>query len=51
LEELVRSAVRGGVTVVQLREKEASTRDFIALARRLKANAARPGGHRRDQRS
>lgn len=29
-------AVAGGVTVVQLREKECSTREFVALARRLK---------------
>jgi thiamine-phosphate pyrophosphorylase len=37
LEELVRAAVRGGVTAVQLREKECSTREFVELARRLKA--------------
>lgn len=43
MEELVRLAVRGGVTVVQLREKEASTRELIALARRLKAIAAPAG--------
>lgn len=35
LEEVVLGAVRGGVTMVQLREKEASTREFIDLARRL----------------
>lgn len=35
LEEVVTEAVRGGVTVVQLREKEASTGEFIELARRL----------------
>ena len=35
LVELVGQAVAGGVTVVQLREKEASTRDFVALAERL----------------
>lgn len=35
LEEVVSEAVAGGVTIVQLREKEASTGDFIALARRL----------------
>lgn len=29
-------AVKGGVTMVQLREKECSTRDFIELATRLK---------------
>ena len=37
LEELVCAAVRGGVTAVQLREKECSTREFVELARRLKA--------------
>lgn len=36
LEEVVAAAVRGGVTAVQLREKEASTREYIRLARRLK---------------
>ena len=36
LEWVVAEAVAGGVTMVQLREKEASTREFIALARRLK---------------
>ena len=35
LEEVVSEAVQGGVTVVQLREKEASTGEFIELARRL----------------
>ena len=35
--EIVAAAVRGGVTVVQLREKDACTRDFIDLARRLLA--------------
>ena len=34
--ELVRSAVRGGVTVVQLREKDISTRDFLAEALEVK---------------
>ena len=36
LEESVSEAVKGGVTMVQLREKESSTREFIALGRRLK---------------
>ena len=36
LEEVVAAAVRGGVTAVQLREKECGTREFVALARRLK---------------
>lgn len=35
LEEVVYESVKGGVTVVQLREKEASTGEFIELARRL----------------
>ena len=35
LEKVVSEAVQGGVTVVQLREKEASTGEFIELARRL----------------
>ena len=37
LPQLVRAAVAGGVTVVQLREKAARTRDFLALALELKA--------------
>jgi thiamine-phosphate pyrophosphorylase len=36
LEEVVRQAVEGGVSMVQLREKEASTRFFIEEARRIK---------------
>jgi thiamine-phosphate pyrophosphorylase len=36
VEEVVRAAVQGGVTLVQLREKDFSTRDFIALARRVR---------------
>jgi thiamine-phosphate pyrophosphorylase len=36
LEEVVLQAVRGGVSVVQLREKQASTRFFVAEARRIK---------------
>lgn len=35
--EIVREAVAGGVTMVQLREKECSTRDFVALGRELKS--------------
>lgn len=34
--EVVRAAVQNGVTIVQLREKDCSTRDFIALARRVR---------------
>ena len=37
LEEIVEGAVAGGVTMVQLREKEAPTGEFVALAKRLKA--------------
>lgn len=35
LEDVVAEAVEGGVTVVQLREKDAATGEFVALARRL----------------
>ena len=35
LEEVVREAVDGGVTMVQLREKDAPTGEFIELGRRL----------------
>lgn len=37
LEEIVEGAVEGGVTMVQLREKDAPTGEFVALAKRLKA--------------
>ena len=37
LEEVVSEAVAGGVTIVQLREKDASTGEFVELAMRLKA--------------
>lgn len=36
LVDVVLSAVRGGVTAVQLREKELSTREFVKIARKLK---------------
>jgi len=36
LEMIIREAVAGGVTAVQLREKEASSREFIDLARRAR---------------
>lgn len=36
MKEVVLAAVAGGVTMVQLREKQASTRDFVDLARQLK---------------
>ncbi|MEM7656517.1 MAG: thiamine phosphate synthase [Bacteroidota bacterium] len=34
--DVVEAAVKGGVSMVQLREKEATTRDFLAQAQRLK---------------
>lgn len=37
IEEIVIEAVAGGVTMVQLREKEAPTGEFVALAKSLKA--------------
>jgi thiamine-phosphate pyrophosphorylase len=37
LETVVMQAVKGGVTLVQLREKDIDTREFIALGQRLKA--------------
>ncbi len=40
LEEIVCEAVAGGVTIVQLREKELPTGEFVARARRLKAALA-----------
>ncbi len=36
IEEVVSEAVAGGVTMVQLREKECPTGEFVALAKRLK---------------
>lgn len=36
LEWIVSEAVKGGVTMVQIREKSASTRDFVDVARRIK---------------
>ena len=35
LEEVVSEAVAGGVTMVQLREKDAATGEFVELGRRL----------------
>lgn len=32
VEEVVQLAVRGGATVVQLREKDCSTREYVELA-------------------
>jgi thiamine-phosphate pyrophosphorylase len=37
LEEVIAEAVRGGVTAVQLREKDASSREFVGLARAIQA--------------
>ncbi len=36
MEWIVSEAVRGGATMVQLREKQCGTREFVALAKRLK---------------
>ena len=36
IEESVESAIAGGATVIQLREKECSSREFYELARRVK---------------
>lgn len=41
--EIVAAAVRGGATMVQLREKEADTRTFVELARALKTMLAEAG--------
>lgn len=43
LEDMVSAAIRGGVSAVQLREKQISTREFVALAERVKA-VANEGG-------
>ena len=43
LETVVLQAVEGGVTLVQLREKDIDTREFIALGQRLKAALAGSG--------
>jgi thiamine-phosphate pyrophosphorylase len=43
VEEVVRRALRGGVSMVQLREKELDTREFVTLARRLRAELAPAG--------
>ena len=40
---IVEEAVRGGVTMVQLREKDCSTRDFIDLASALKPTLSKAG--------
>lgn len=41
IEKIIEAAVSGGVTIVQLREKEATTREFVALGRRV-ADILRP---------
>lgn len=43
IEDIVKEAVAGGVTIVQLREKDIATRDFIALALSLK-RVLKPAG-------
>ncbi|MBN1939616.1 MAG: thiamine phosphate synthase [Candidatus Aminicenantes bacterium] len=41
IESIVEAAAAGGVTIVQLREKEATTREFVAIGRRV-AGILRP---------
>ncbi len=36
IEDIVEAAVKGGATIVQLREKECSTREFIEIGNRVK---------------
>jgi thiamine-phosphate pyrophosphorylase len=43
VEEIVRQGIAGGVTVVQLREKNAGTRDFVEQAFALKRAASEAG--------
>jgi len=43
LEDIVDAAVRGGVTAVQLREKDAPTREVVEIARRLRVRLERAG--------
>lgn len=43
LETVVEEAIRGGVTMVQVREKASSTREFVHLSRRIKKVTARHG--------
>jgi thiamine-phosphate pyrophosphorylase len=43
LEDVVAAAVRGGVTAVQLREKNCATREFVEMARRMKALLSQRG--------
>ncbi|MDD8015692.1 MAG: thiamine phosphate synthase [Acidobacteriota bacterium] len=43
LEIVVESAVRGGVTAVQIREKDCPAREYIELARKLRGLLSGPG--------
>jgi thiamine-phosphate pyrophosphorylase len=43
IEDVVLASVKGGVTCVQLREKECSSREFLDLALRLKAELSGSG--------
>ena len=43
IEECVEAAIQGGVTVVQLREKECTSREFFELALRVKQITSRYG--------
>lgn len=43
LEDLVAAAIAGGVTLVQVREKQATTRDFVECTRAIRRRAAAAG--------
>lgn len=43
LEDLVAAAIAGGVTLVQVREKHATTRDFVECTRAIRRRAAAAG--------
>ena len=42
-EQIVAAALRGGVRLIQLREKDLNTRDLVALAREVRALTAQAG--------
>ena len=41
IEWIVEEAVKGGATIVQLREKDCSTSEFVDIAKRLKQEIGR----------
>ena len=49
LTDVVMQAVEGGVTMVQLREKDISTREFIELAQSLKSEENQALSHQSDR--